>query len=91
MVWGIVFIWIKGLYDSTKPTPKKLSTMSVQTLTLNCLACHILAKHPQLPKQHNFTATKSKYQTLQANQSATLGNNKLTLTTKPVRKNQLNL
>jgi len=65
--------------------------MSVQTLTLNCLACHILAKHSELPKQHNFASTKSKYQTAQVNQSTTLGNNKLTLTTKPTRKNQLNL
>lgn len=32
--------------------------MSLQILTLNCLACHILAEHPQFNKVRDFTVAK---------------------------------
>ncbi len=53
MVWGVTFIRIKGLSDSTKPTPKK-ETMSAQILTWSCLACHILVKHSTIAKTNNI-------------------------------------
>ena len=68
---------------------KKLSTMSLQTLSLNCLACHILAKHPQLTKNNNLTATKGKYRIIKVSQSTSLLNNKSNHTTKPTIKKQL--
>lgn len=40
--------------------------MSLQTQTINCLACHILAKHPQFTKNnkvYNLTSFKAKKNT----------------------------
>jgi len=56
--------------------------MSLQTLTLKCLACHILAK------QH-LTSTKSKHKTIEVNQPIVLVNKQLMLTTKTTSKNKL--
>ena len=58
--------------------------MSLQTLTWNCLACHILAKHPTFIKKNkvkNLIPNKSKY-TL--NQSASARSKESNRTTIPI-------
>lgn len=69
MVWGVTFTRIKGLSDSTKPTPKK-ETMSLQTLSWSCLACYILAKHPTFIKNNKIKKSIPNKSNYRLNQSA---------------------
>ncbi len=59
--------------------------MSSQTLALNCLACHIMAKHSHLTK--NNTPTSMKYKVIKTNPLTALANNESPLTIKPTSKN----
>jgi len=59
--------------------------MSSQTLTLICLACHIMAKRSPLTK--NNTSASIKYKVIKTNQLTPSVNKKSHLIPKPISKN----
>ena len=64
--------------------------MSSQTLSLNCLACHILAKHRLLAQVNNHTSIKhNKYPIIQAHAKTKITFNEPIVIGKPTSENPL--
>lgn len=66
--------------------------MSLQTLTFNCLACHILAKHPQFAKKNkanNLTLIKALSVPSKAKPSLALENKQPSQSKQPITNHRL--